>query len=578
MCQGVDRKTYHDKDRQNIKEIYHVKDTVANILQGSYTSFFVNGDTESKGQFENNETTGVWEFYYETGTLKMRGILEQSANRGKWEYFYENGQKSMQGNINGTKREGVWLTYYENGQLKEEGTYINNKRTGYWKTFFEDGKIKGNITYADDFGRYTEFYHDGKVQSEGPKMGAVPVGHWRIFNEDALLYSEGDFENGKKTGEWKYYHTNGIVAVAGSYHNNEKVGVWTYYFKDGSVSSVGNFKGDLKEGNWKAMHDNGTLKSEVTFVNGAGEYKEYSSAGSLLIKGAIKDDKREGPWQFFAADGKLEGDCEYVNGKGVYRGYYPNGSLQTKGEMEDDKKVGTWEIYEPDGKLSGYYRPFYDNKQLNEEIARLAGKSQRTLLESRGRHFNYFDQRFNEFNGLIVGTNPLFVVGGQIPLAVEYYMERRLGHEFEFIGIRNPFFKADYTISPGKKFSRGYSVCVKQKFYNPVRAGMWYFGHEIRFTNIGHFTNIMLPQVPGAVFTISSIEQRIEYGPVLGYRIMKRNAGSGFTIDTFVSYDFGYRGFDVDKNYESYFKDINQSSFSTSFHFGINFGNIFAYR
>ena len=32
---------------------------------------------DSKGQFMNNETTGVWEFYYETGNLKMRGILRQ---------------------------------------------------------------------------------------------------------------------------------------------------------------------------------------------------------------------------------------------------------------------------------------------------------------------------------------------------------------------------------------------------------------------------------------------------------------------------------------------------------------------
>ena len=43
---------------------------------------------------------------------------------------------------------------------------------------------------------------------------------------------------------------------------------------------------------------------------------------------------------------------------------------------------------------------------------------------------------------------------GRFPIAAEFYMQERLGHEFEFIGIRNPFFKPDDEIPVGKAFEQ----------------------------------------------------------------------------------------------------------------------------
>ena len=80
FSQGFTRQTYHDPKKKNLKEVYQVKDTIRNVLHGRYLSYYLTGSIESKGQFENNETSGVWEFYYETGKLKMRGILFKSAN------------------------------------------------------------------------------------------------------------------------------------------------------------------------------------------------------------------------------------------------------------------------------------------------------------------------------------------------------------------------------------------------------------------------------------------------------------------------------------------------------------------
>ncbi|MEO5603798.1 MAG: hypothetical protein ABIR06_22965 [Cyclobacteriaceae bacterium] len=578
-AQGVTRQTFHDPDRQKLKEVYQVKDTVRNILHGGYVSYYLNGIVESKGQFTNNETSGKWEFFYETGKLKMRGVLKQNANTGLWEYFYESGQKSMQGNVNGKNREGEWTTFYENGQIKEVGEYTGSKRNGLWKTYFEDGLLKGEIEYVNDSGRFTEFYHSGKIYSEGPKTGSHHVGRWRFFAEDGLIQSEGDFTNGKKNGDWIHYYANGKISAKGKYAHDQRNGYWDFFNENGNPSRSGPFENGLKTGEWKSFYANGSQSSVVTIQNGTGEHREYYPSGKLKLQGKTIQENREGKWEFFYESGEREGECNFQSGKGIFYGYFPNGNLQTKGMMNGDLKTGTWEIYEPDGKLSGYYRPFYDNKKIGNEIVALAGSvSAEKKAVKRGRKLTNFDQRFNEFQGLIVGGNPLMVFAGRIPLGVEFYLQERLGHEFEFIGIRDPFFKSDLKVSAGEIFERGYAICLKQKLYNPLKTGMWYFGHEIRFTNFGHFINQPISSANTDLFTFNSVEQRIEWGLLLGYRLVKNTSREGFTIDAFVSGDAGYRGFDVDPDFAPYFDDLNQSKLSTSFHFGLNFGRIFSFR
>jgi hypothetical protein len=104
---------------------------------------------------------------------------------------------------------------------------------------------------------------------------------------------------------------------------------------------------------------------------------------------------------------------------------------------------------------------------------------------------------------------------------------------------------------------------------------MWYFGHEIRFTNIGHFTNLQFGVNPDNLVTVGSSEQRFEYGIVLGYRLMHRNNSAGFTIDVFASGDVGYRAFDEGGS-AVYFQSLNQSSLSASLHVGLNLGHVFS--
>jgi antitoxin component YwqK of YwqJK toxin-antitoxin module len=575
-AQHFTRQSFHDAAKKNLKESYQVKDTIRNIVHGRYTSYYLNGNIESDGQFTDNETTGVWEFYYETGKLKMRGMLFRGASYGFWEYFFESGEKSMEGIIYGKNKQGEWRTFYENGQIKEIGEYDNNKRQGSWKFFFEDGLLKGDIEYEDDYGRYTEYDHSGKVAGEGPRQGLKQVGLWRYYGADGTLQSQGEFKDGKREGEWLNYFPSGGVSSKGSYEHGEPSGKWEYYFESGSISASGEYLGGQKNGYWNTLTDNGILMSDVTYKAGSGEYREYHRSGKLKVKGNIVNNKKDGIWEFYFEGGEVEGKCEFKDGKGTYEGYYPGGALQTKGVIDNNRKVGTWEIYDRDGKLSGYYKPFYDEKKLGDAVISYEGP-QVLIPKRREARFTYFDARANEFRGWIIGGNPVLMFAGSFPMGIEFYSQERLGHEFEFIGIRDPFFQNDEKIAFGKLFRRGYEITLKQKFYNPIRAGMWYFGHEVRFTNLGHFANVSMSPSSN-IITISASEQRIEYGLLVGYRIMQRNNRNGFTIDIFSSADAGYRSVDVLPSQESYFQNIKQANLVTSFHVGLNMGYVFSNR
>ncbi|MEQ8242526.1 membrane-binding protein [Fulvivirga sp.] len=576
------RYVYHDEDKSKLKEMFYVRDSVSNILEGKYLSYYINGNIESEGQFKNNETYGEWNFYYETGKLKMKGVVKRNSSDGYWEYYYEQGSKSMEGEISNQKRRGEWKIYYESGKLKEKGVFVNNKREGHWNEYYEDGQLKGEADYTYDKGRYIEYYPTGEKKAEGPKSGSRHVGLWKYYYQNGNKQAEGLYQNGKRVEDWRFYHDNGEVSAQGSYKAGDADGEWTYYYDNGQVSSKGDFLGGKKAGYWGNFYEDGSTKGEITFDQGTGEYKEYYKSGKLKLSGTIQNEKNHGVWQYFYENGQLEGECNFIEGRGEYYGYYPDGTLQTKGVLEDGQKVGRWELYKNDGTLSGYYKPIYDEPiervepQKPERKARKYGVA---AYKFKGRRFSYFQPKINEFQGVILSTNPFATFIGRLPFAMEFYLQERLGHEFEFEGIRTPFYIEDHKVPLNDVYTRGYSITIRQKFYNPTgnSYSLWYFGHEIRFTNQSHFSNTTSILFPENVIRASASEQKVEYLVLLGYRLLQDTRSKGYTIDLFVGAGSGLRKFDKGGNFESAFDDLDQSDITFAYTFGVNIGYAFSF-
>ncbi|MGK7392326.1 MAG: hypothetical protein ACNS60_18375 [Candidatus Cyclobacteriaceae bacterium M2_1C_046] len=583
-AQWIERYTYHDGSRQKLKEIYHVRDTFSNILEGPYMSYYLNGNIESKGEFKNNETAGVWEFYYETGKLKMRGALKDNSNYGKWDYFYENGNKQMEGTIINRKREGPWKMYYESGELKSEGNFVDNKRSGFWKFYFEDGKLKGEITYEDNKGNYIEYYHTGEKKAEGPKSGTNHAGYWKYYYKDGKLQAEGPYNNNKKTGEWIYYFPNGQASSRGNFNDDQPSDEWKYFSETGEITSIGSFEEGNKAGVWKGFYPHGNIKSTTTYNGKEGLFIEYYENGQVKATGTLVDNVKHGLWKYYFQDGKLEGEVEFDNGKGLYQGYYSDGTLQSKGLIENDIRMGTWELYDNTGSLKGYYNIFYENDSLNfNAIQQQAENKVRPKREYgvadygfKKSKFNYLKPGVNEFRGLIFSINPFTSLIGSFPVGIEFYMQERLGYEFIIEGIRDPFFVSNDDVHINDVYTRGYRFSLRQKFYNSDQNfGMWYFGHSIGFSNYSHYVNL-LETASNDIITATASEYKIIYSLLLGYRLMSDFHGKGFTADGFISIGTGYRNFQLGDEETDKFNSLPKNQVPLDFNFGITFGYVSA--
>jgi len=577
----IQRKTFHDPEKTRLHELYYVRDTVSNILEGPYRSYYLNGEPESRGQFSNNEASGVWEFFYETGILKTRAQVKTGqGNDGYYEYFYENGEKSMEGHVENQKQTGPWKFYFESGEIKEKGGFMEGERNGEWVGYFEDGLKAWASHYNSGIGKREDYYPSGKIKAKGPVKGKRKFGLWQYFDQSGRKQAEGTFSADKRNGEWVFYHANGEIASRGSYDDNVAIGVWDYYDKKGNITSRGSFENGEKEGNWEIYYPTGALKGSADFEEGSGPYKEFYPSGKLRASGFIRDGLSEGEWTYYFEDGDVEGKCTFEKGVGTYTGFYRDGNIQTRGTIENGKRVGKWEIFNEKGNLTGYYNPIYQDGEIINLPEPVRERTNREYgvadYKFKGSKDGYFDRQLNEFNGLILESNPLLTLIGRFPISLELYMEERLGYQLNLQGIRDPFFKDDGDIALNETFERGYQVAIQQRFYHPSQFGLWYFGHELRFTNLQHYARVELN--PGEIDKITAQELRLDYSGLIGYRIMGSTNSRGFTVDTYVSVGVGIRNFDQPEYRAEVFENVDQDSFDFRPGFGLTIGYVFPFN
>ncbi len=101
-------------------------------------------------------------------------------------YSYRKGQKEL-------IRE---VQYYENRQRKIEGTYSNNKRMGKWTAWFKNGKIWSEGAFKDGLseGLRTVYYENGRKHIVGSYKLDQKIGKWQFYNADGMLLKEIDFD------------------------------------------------------------------------------------------------------------------------------------------------------------------------------------------------------------------------------------------------------------------------------------------------------------------------------------------------------------------------------------------------
>lgn len=582
--QNIQGKKYYDSDSTKIREIFHfnVEDST---LEGSYESFHLNGSLQTFGWYKANLPDSTWTYYYENGRKKATGKYRRGVPKAKWKYFFENGNIKSEGILDNKSKEGSWVFYFENGGEKSSGKFENDQKTSIWNYFYENQSIKAQAVYSGINGSYREFYPFGSVLMEGETENEKSVGEWIYYYESGETEAVGKFSNGLRTGPWQYYHKNGARKAVGDYETGVRNGEWNYYFENGTISQSGVLEHDQKDGYWKLFYPTGELQGEVTFDQGSGEFSEYYTNGGKKSSGKLVNEKKEGKWVYFSESGRVEGEASFETGAGNYKGYYPDGTLKMEGKIADDKRVGKWTLYNPDSSLAGTYSPIYENEKpiFKTRLSRDYQENENNRFDKpeykfKSRGLRYFQNRINEYRAVILGTNPVWLVDDQLPIAIEYYMQERLGYEIQLDLIRNPFFSSNENIDDYFLFKRGTRVNLRQKFYHEDgKLGMFYFGHQasLSFVNyqVNHPDTLIFPTFQKFG---SMIESSWSYGVFIGNRWMRDVGDSGWTIDTFVGISVANRSyerkFEADPVLDVYFDPKVQSSLYFPVIFGINFG------
>ncbi|MEM9325228.1 MAG: toxin-antitoxin system YwqK family antitoxin [Bacteroidota bacterium] len=577
---------YYDDEKQEVQEIIEFR-SYDSIPNGSYKSFYQNGNLKIEGNYRNGVPEGLWRYYFESGRKRTEGYYREAIQQGKWRYYFESGQLKATGPLDNGKKTGYWTNYYENGNEKSSGSYFKDLKEGIWNYFFEDGSSKAQAYYEAGNGSYKQYYPSGSIKMQGYNAQGVSEGTWEYYFETGELQAIGGFQKGLRHGQWEFYHRNGNVSASGKYENGKKTGLWTYYHENGQKSSEGDHVEGARDGEWNLYYESGEVKAIGSYDQGDGIYTEYYPSGTQKAKGEIKDGKRHSTWIFFNEDGVMDGEAQFRSGKGEYTGYYPDQSVKMRGTLEDEKRVGEWKLYNPDGSLAGVYRPIYEEEKPFYKIAEIPpadelrgrGPSEKPEYIFKKQSIRYFRKKVNEYAGWILAGNPAWLALDQFLVSGEYYFQERAGYELQLIYHRDPFFKLSSNASLNEVISTGVGVFFRQKFYHPEgKLGMFYFGHQVNLTFLNHNAEVQdMTVLPFQRTEIQSNEVLGAYGLFVGIRWMRNGQSPGFTIDTYVGADVGFRNWErrydeTNQDFNDVFQSFDQGGLYVPIRFGINLG------
>ena len=180
-CAQITRYGHLDLDQRKFKgkfkDVSHVNPqlmvtegnyTAEGLKDGSFTSRYLNGNLQSKGNFKNNLFDGKWELYYDDAKPKV--TFEANGDdiniTNSWD---ANGIKTVD-NGNGIFRIDLVELYWK-------GPVVNGKPDGQWKAIKKDS----NTTLL------TETYKNGILQ-KGEKVNNSDLGRLRLALLEQLPY------------------------------------------------------------------------------------------------------------------------------------------------------------------------------------------------------------------------------------------------------------------------------------------------------------------------------------------------------------------------------------------------------
>lgn len=118
----------------------------------------------------------------------------------------------------------------------------NNKYSVEITETYSDGSKQKELYYKisgknRELIKEIKYYENSQKKYIGHFKDDAKDGKWTFWYEDGKIWSEGYFTKGLRTGESKVYHENGEIFFLGKYQEGKKHSKWIFYDDKGSLEN-----------------------------------------------------------------------------------------------------------------------------------------------------------------------------------------------------------------------------------------------------------------------------------------------------------------------------------------------------
>jgi antitoxin component YwqK of YwqJK toxin-antitoxin module len=174
---------------------------------------------------------------------------------GPYKRYHDSGELMLEGQYKDGKRVGEWIGYYTNGQISNISTFTDGKKDIPEISYYKDGTVKSKTENVGDIHIQKNYFESGKLFFER----AYKSGYYKEFTEDGVLKIEANYKDFNLYGKWKEYYNDGKVKWSVSYESGYRNGVYEEYYENGILKVKGVILNEKKKGEEKRFDENGNL-------------------------------------------------------------------------------------------------------------------------------------------------------------------------------------------------------------------------------------------------------------------------------------------------------------------------------
>lgn len=180
--------------------------------QGHWVKTDKQGAKIYEGDFIDDKETGTFTYFYPDGTIRIQNEYTVPGKICKHQVYDGKGNMLAKGNFNQKNRDGLWEFYSEGGKPIKLTTYKMGVRHGLQVIFTSNGDTAEVCNWADN-------HRNGRWWKRIGKQGWITAtyvkggieGRLVEYNDNQELVREGFYTQGERNGTWSYYESGKVV-------------------------------------------------------------------------------------------------------------------------------------------------------------------------------------------------------------------------------------------------------------------------------------------------------------------------------------------------------------------------------